>query len=90
MNWRPNHSPFHVDPDVEVDSEARTVVNRGLALSVLEAEGRVFKRRAQKGIGAPGVKHLTWAVGELNGVRCYAVPHEGRVHVIMTTQDLYP
>jgi len=48
--------------------------------------GHSFARRAIKGFGTPNARHVTWLVGELDGVRVYVTP-DG---VIMTREDRYP
>jgi len=56
-----------------------TVTLRGSA-------GRMFKRRAVKGIGSAQAAETCWLVTELGGVRVY---QEGS-HVIVTTEDMNP
>ena len=48
--------------------------------------GKVFCRRAVKGVGSASARRVEWAVGEINGVRCY---FDG-THVVLTTEDLRP
>lgn len=56
-----------------------------ITVSLLEADGRMFKRRAVKGLGAGG-EEVCWLVAELDGVRVY---QQGD-HVVITRQDIYP
>jgi hypothetical protein len=62
----------------------------GYAGMSVDIGGRMFKRRAIKGIGGGNPQRVTWLVGELNGVRAYLVHNDGRVHVVLTTQDINP
>jgi len=55
-----------------------------LTVSLLDAGGRMFKRRAIRGGDTP--QEACWLVTELNGVRVYQCDS----HVIVTTQDIYP
>lgn len=55
-------------------------------VSLLDAGGKMFKRRAIKQVGTPEVYEECWLVTELNGVRVY----QSGNHVVVTTQDLYP
>lgn len=59
--------------------------NGEIELSVLDG-GRVFKRRAIKGVGSASPREICWLVGEINGVRIYI---DGS-RLVLTTQDLYP
>lgn len=78
----PDPVPFEI-----VQQDGARVASNGLAsLSLLDAGGRVFKRRAVKGAGTEQARRVEWAVAELNGVRVY---FDG-THVMVTTQDLMP
>lgn len=55
-------------------------------VSLLEPDGRMFKRRAIKGVGGAAPEDVCWLVVELDGVRVY---QEG-AHVIVTRRDLNP
>lgn len=57
-----------------------------ITVSLLGSKGRMFKRRAVKGLGVGEAQEVCWLVAELNGVRVY---QEG-AHVIVTTQDMNP
>jgi hypothetical protein len=58
----------------------------GVTVSLMDEDGRMFKRRAIKGFGAGSGEEVCWLVVELDGVRVY---QQGQ-HVIVTKQDLYP
>lgn len=63
------------------------IAGNGVAtLSLLDVDGRVFRRRAVKGVGGPSPQPVEWAVAELDGVRVY---FDG-THVVVTRQDLMP
>lgn len=55
-------------------------------VSLLDPGGRMFKRRAIKGIGSASPQPECWLVCELNGVRVY----QQGTNVIVTTQDINP
>ncbi len=75
-------TPFEI-----VHKDGAQIASNGAAsLSLLDAGGRVFKRRAVKGVGTEQARRVEWAVAELNGVRVY---FDG-THVVVTTQDLTP
>jgi hypothetical protein len=58
-----------------------------ITVKVKEKDGtRIFRRNAMRLNG--GGTHTT-LIGELDGVRCYVRERDGRVHVIMTDEDLY-
>ena len=65
----------------------RRVASNGVAtLSLLDAGGQVFRRRAVKGAGTPEARRVEWVVAELDGVRVY---FDGQ-HVVVSKEDLYP
>lgn len=73
--------------EITVDAQGNRHGTDGtLTVSLLGSEGRMFKRRAVKGLGGGEAQDVCWLVAELNGVRVY---QEGS-HVIVTTQDLNP
>lgn len=58
-----------------------------VTVSLLDAGGTMFKRRAIKGVGGGGEpQQVSWLVCELNGVRVY----QHGENIVVTTQDLYP
>lgn len=57
-----------------------------ITLSLLEEDGRLFKRRAIKNFGSENSEETCWLVAELDGVRVY---QQGN-HIVVTRQDLYP
>lgn len=73
--------------EITVDAEGVIHGSDGeITVSLLDAGGRMFKRRAVKGVGSGESSEVCWLVTELNGVRVY---QEGR-HIIVTTKDLNP
>ena len=76
--------PVH---QITIDADGHPHGSDGeITVSLLDSGGRMFKRRAVKGIGSGESVEVCWLVAELNGVRVY---QEGR-HVIVTTKDLNP
>ena len=55
-------------------------------VTLLEPEGRMFKRRAIHRAGTPDACEVCWLVTELDGVRVYQ-QGDG---VIVTRADIYP
>ena len=55
-------------------------------MTLTDPAGRMFKRRAIKGIGTPEARPVEWLVAELDGVRVY-LSESG---VIVTREDLLP
>lgn len=75
--------PFEVLPA----QEGRQLATNGQAtLSLLDVGGRVFRRRAVKGVGGANPRQVEWVVAELDGVRVY---FDG-THVVVSRQDLMP
>lgn len=72
--------------EITREGDSQIASNGQQSLSLLDAAGRVFRRRAVKGVGTDKTQRLEWSVAELNGVRVY---FDG-VNVIVTTQDLTP
>ena len=66
------------------DSGARHGTDGTITMSLLDADGRMFKRRAVK-VGAAEA-HENWLVAELDGVRVY----QSGNHVVVTRQDINP
>ena len=55
-------------------------------VTLLDADGKMFKRRAIKGVGTAVARNVEWLVVELGGVRVYC-SEQG---VVVTRQDLMP
>jgi len=66
----------------------------GSALTHVEVhgpgEGRLYKRRAIKKAGSTSSYEVEWLVASLNGVNAYITENEGRLVVVMTTDNLRP
>lgn len=67
---------------------ARVASNGTTAVQLLEpaGEGRMFRRRAVRGVGGPAPQPVEWLVVELDDVRVYV----DQGNVIVTRQDLRP
>jgi len=65
---------------------ARVATNGVRSMTLIEEDGRMFRRRAVKGVGSGSPQNVEWAVAELDGVRVYM---DGE-HVIVTRKDLQP
>ena len=87
---RPGAEGLRLDPSIGRGPEGEITGDNGFVrISLLDAEsydGRVFKRRAIKGVGGGSPRSVCWLVAELDGVRIYVDGGQ----IIMTTRDLYP
>jgi hypothetical protein len=72
--------------DIVQQADRRVASNGRATLSLLDAGGQVFRRRAVKGAGTPDARRVEWVVAELDGVRVY---FDG-THVVVSKQDLTP
>jgi hypothetical protein len=72
--------------EITVDKQGNQIGTDGDITVSLIGEGRMFKRRAVKGVGSEGAEGVCWLVAELDGVRLY---HSGQ-NIIMTKQDINP
>lgn len=72
--------------DITSKDGLRTASNGAQMLTLLEDDGKLFRRRAVKGVGTAQVQNIEWAVAELDGVRVYI---DG-ANVIVTRRDLQP
>ena len=76
--------PVH---EITIDAAGHRHGTDGRITVTLMAEGgRLFKRRAVKGVGSGESSEVCWLVAELDGVRVY---QSGR-HVIVTRDDINP
>ena len=76
--------PVH---EITVDAAGHRIGTDGRITVTLMAEGgRLFKRRAVKGVGSGESSEVCWLVAELDGVRVY---QQGD-HVIVTREEMYP
>lgn len=72
-------------PVIEREAELERADNGALRLGVLDG-GRIFRRRAVKGVGGPSPRPVEWLVAELDGVRVYVCGDQ----VVVTRRDIYP
>lgn len=75
-------APFEI---VEHDGK-RSASNGQTCATLLDADGKMFRRNAIKGIGGAQHQRVQWLVIELDGVRVYI---DGQ-NVVVTRQDLMP
>lgn len=76
-------APFEL---VQRDPARQVATNGAQTLTLLELGGKVFRRRAVKGVGTGQARRIEWIVAELDGVRVY---FDGQ-HVVVSHQDLMP
>ena len=75
--------PFEI---TESPAGGKVATNGAVLLSLPDADGRVFRRRAVKNAGTADAQQVEWAVAELDGVRVYV---DGQ-NVVVTRADLSP
>jgi hypothetical protein len=72
--------------EITTQDGARVASNGVRSLVLLDADGKIFRRRAVKCVGTAAAHQVEWAVAELGGVRVYV---DGE-SVIVTRRDLQP
>jgi hypothetical protein len=72
--------------EITRDANGHQIGSDGTISVSLIGDGRMFKRRAIKGVGSGSQEEVSWLVTELNGVRVY----QNGMNVIVTTEDLNP
>lgn len=82
MNLATPAAPFEI---TESDGH-RAASNGAQSMVLLDSAGRIFRRRAVKGLGGGAGQLVEWIVSELHGVRVY---FDGR-SVVVTTRDITP
>lgn len=75
-------TPFEITDD----NGERQASNGERYMRLLDADGRMFRRRAAKGIGSGQMQMIEWVVCELAGVRVY---FDGMT-VVVTRRDIQP
>ena len=77
---------------VEGTGAERHGVAPGLVVTLLDRDGRLFRRRAVKRLGTPAAEKAELLVAELDGVRIYArAASAGRpAQIVVTRRDLQP
>jgi len=71
--------------EITTDAEGNHVGTDG-DITVSLVGGRMFKRRAIKGVGTEGAQEVCWLVAELDGVYVYQQGNS----VIVMKQDILP
>lgn len=72
--------------EITTDEHGNQIGTDGEITVTLMDGGRMFKRRAIKGVGTDAAQEVCWLVAELDGVRVY---QQGR-HIVVTKQDMNP
>lgn len=75
--------PFEI---ADNHSGGKAASNGEQHIVLLDSDGRLFRRRAVKGLGSASPQVVEWIVAELNGVRVY---FDGQ-RVTVTRADLIP
>ena len=78
----PDPTPF----EITREGDAQIATNGVASVTLLDADGRVFRRRAVKGVGTEQARSVEWSVAELGGVYVY---FDG-ANVVVTRKDLPP
>lgn len=72
--------------EITRDEHGHQIGSDGTITVSLIGNGKMFKRRAIKGVGTEGAQEVCWLVCELDGVRVY---QSGR-NVIVSRADINP
>ncbi|MBK8359600.1 MAG: hypothetical protein IPL15_11760 [Comamonadaceae bacterium] len=72
--------------EITIDKQGNQIGTDGQITVSLIGDGRMFKRRAIKGVGSGNSEEVCWLVAEMDGVRVY---HQGS-SVIVTKNDMNP
>ena len=72
--------------EITRDDHGNQIGTDGEITVSLIGEGRMFKRRAVKGVGTEGAEEVCWLVAEIDDVRLY----QSGKNVIMTKQEMNP
>lgn len=72
--------------EITTDERGNLTGTDGEIIVTLMDSGRMFKRRAIKGIGSSESDEVCWLVAEIDGVRLY----QSGKNIIFTKQDINP
>lgn len=72
--------------EVTIDKHGNQVGTDGQITVSLIGEGRMFKRRAVKGVGSESAHEVCWLVCEMDGVRVF----QQGTSIIVTREDMNP
>jgi len=72
--------------EITTDDNGNQIGTDGNITVSLIGDGRMFKRRAVKGVGSEGAEEVCWLVAELDGVKLY----QNGTHIVLTKQDMNP
>ncbi len=72
--------------EITIDKHGNQIGTDGQITVSLIGEGRMFKRRAIKGVGSGNAEEVCWIVAEMDGVRVYQQGNS----IIVTKNDMNP
>ena len=72
--------------EITIDKQGNQIGTDGQITVSLIGDGRMFKRRAIKGVGTEGAQEVCWLVCEMDGVRVY---QQGN-NIVVTRKDMNP
>ena len=72
--------------EITCDEHGSQIGTDGQITVSLIGDGRMFKRRAVKGVGTEGAQEVCWLVCEMDGVRVY---QQGN-NIVVTRKDMNP
>jgi hypothetical protein len=72
--------------EITIDKHGNQIGTDGQITVSLIGEGRMFKRRAVKGVGSGNAEEVCWLVAELDGVKLY----QNGPHIVLTRQEMNP
>ena len=72
--------------EITIDKQGNQIGTDGQITVSLIGDGRMFKRRAVKGVGTEGAQEVCWLVCEMDGVSVY---QQGN-NIVVTRKDMNP
>lgn len=72
--------------EITRDEHGNQIGTDGKITVSLIGDGRMFKRRAVKGVGTEGAEEVCWLVCEIDGVRVY----QHGMNIVVTREDMNP
>ena len=72
--------------EITIDKHGNQIGTDGQITVSLIGDGRMFKRRAIKGVGSGNAEDVCWLVAELDGVKLY----QNGGNIVLTKQEMNP
>lgn len=72
--------------EITIDKHGNHIGTDGKITVSLIGDGRMFKRRAVKGVGSETAEEICWLVAEIDGVKLY----QNESNIVLTKQEMNP